>query len=45
MKKFLTKDEVILVHKNLIDEFGGLHGIRDNNSIESAVMHPQNGYY
>ncbi len=45
MKKYLTKDEVVVIHKNLIDEFGGLHGIRDNNSLESAVMRPQNGYY
>ena len=45
MKKYLTKDEVVVIHKNLIDEFGGLHGIRDNNSLESAVMRPQSGYY
>lgn len=45
MKRYLTKDEVVFIHKNLIDEFGGLHGIRDNNSIESAVMRPQSGYY
>ena len=41
MKKYLTKDEVVFIHKNLIDEFGGLYGIRDNNSFESAVMRPQ----
>ncbi|MBU0559962.1 MAG: type II toxin-antitoxin system death-on-curing family toxin [Bacteroidetes bacterium] len=45
MKKYLTKDEIVVIHKNLIDEFGGLHGIRDNNSLESAVMRPQSGYY
>jgi len=45
MKKYLTKDEVVVIHNNLIDEFGGLHGIRDNNSLESAVMRPQSGYY
>jgi len=45
MRKYLTKDEVVVIHKNLIDEFGGLHGIRDNNSLESAVMRPQSGYY
>ncbi|HED36770.1 MAG TPA: type II toxin-antitoxin system death-on-curing family toxin, partial [Ignavibacteria bacterium] len=45
MRKYLTNDEVIIIHKNLIDEFGGLHGIRDNNSLESAVMRSQSGYY
>ena len=45
MKKYLTKDEVVVIHNNLIDEFGGLHGIRDNNSLESAVMRPQSGSY
>ena len=45
MRKYLTKDEVVFIHKNLIDEFGGLYGIRDNNSLESAVMRPQSGYY
>ena len=45
MKKYLTKNEVVVIHNNLIDEFGGLHGIRDNNSLESAVMRPQSGYY
>ena len=45
MKKYLTKDEIVVIHNNLIDEFGGLHGIRENNSLESAVMRPQSGYY
>jgi len=45
MKKYLTKDEVVFIHGNLIDEFGGLHGIRDDNSLESSVMRPQSGYY
>jgi len=45
MKKYLTKNEVVIIHKNLIDEFGGSHGIRDNNSLESAVKRPQSGYY
>jgi death on curing protein len=29
----------------LIEEFGGLHGIRDAELLESAVLRPQNGYY
>jgi len=45
MSRFLTKDEIIQIHKLLIDEFGGSHGVRDNKSLESAVMRPQSGYY
>ncbi len=45
MKKYITKEEVIFIHRDLIDEFGGLHGIRDNNSLESSVIRPQSGYY
>lgn len=45
MRKYLTIEEVVVIHKNLIDVFGGLHGIRDKNSLESAVMRPQSGYY
>lgn len=45
MKKYITKEEVIFIHRNLIDEFGGLHGIRDDDSLESSVMRPQSGYY
>jgi len=40
MRKYLSNDEVIFIHKNLIDEFGGLPGIRDKNSLESAVIAP-----
>jgi death-on-curing protein len=43
--KYLTFDEVIELHKNLIDEFGGTHGIRDINLLEAAIMRPQTGYY
>jgi death-on-curing protein len=45
MRKYLTTDEVVAIHKFLIEEFGGLHEIRDKNSLESAVMRPQSGYY
>ena len=45
MSRFLTKEEIIEIHKLLIDEFGGSHGVKDNKSLESAVMRPQSGYY
>jgi death-on-curing protein len=42
---YLTVAEVIEMQLQLVDEFGGLHGIRDAGLLESAVMRPQNGYY
>lgn len=45
MKNYLNKDEVVLIHKNLIDEFGGSHGILDSAGLESAVARPKSGYY
>lgn len=41
----LTLAEVIEMHLQLIDEFGGSHGIREQGSLESAVHRPQIGYY
>jgi|ERR1700687_126771 len=40
-----TLAETIETHRLLIEEFGGLHGIRDTGLLESAVLRPQNGYY
>ena len=40
-----TVAEAIEVHRLLIDEFGGLHGIRDQTLLESAIFRPQSGYY
>ena len=38
---FLSVDEVLTLHQDQIDEFGGIHGIRDQGLLESAVMTPQ----
>ncbi len=40
-----TVAEVIETHRLLIEEFGGLHGIRDRGLLESAVFRPRIGYY
>jgi death-on-curing protein len=40
-----TVAETIETQRLLIEEFGGLHGIRDRGVLESAVLRPQNGYY
>jgi death-on-curing protein len=43
--KYLTVDEVIVIHEYLIDEFGGSSGIRDVAALESALARPQTGHY
>jgi death on curing protein len=43
--RYLSVNDVKLIHHELIERFGGLHGIRDTNGLESAVMRPQSGYY
>lgn len=40
-----TVAEVIESHRLLIEEFGGLDGIRDRGLLESAVLRPRSGYY
>ena len=36
----ITKKQVLMLHKQLIDEYGGSHGVRDENLLESAVETP-----
>lgn len=39
--EFLTVADVFTIHEEQIEEYGGIHGIRDENLLESAVMMPQ----
>jgi death-on-curing protein len=41
MSKYLLFDEIIEIHKVLIEEFGGTPGLRDIGTLESALMRPQ----
>ena len=38
--KILTKDQIILLHTQLIKETGGSDGIRDEGLLDSAVLNP-----
>ena len=40
-----TVAEAMEMHRLLIDEFGGMHGLRDSGLLEADVYRPQNGYY
>src|SRR6267378_3049573 len=42
---YLTVAEVYQMQHQLIDMFGGLHGVRDTGLVEAAVYRPQTGYY
>lgn len=43
--RFLTIEEVIELHVDQIEAFGGMHGIRDAGLLESAVEMPQTGAF
>lgn len=40
-----TVAEVLEMHRQLIEEFGGIHGVRDAGLLEAAVFRPQSGYH
>jgi death on curing protein len=42
---YLTLIEVLEIHKMLIEEHGGAHGLRDAGALEAALFRPQSGYY
>jgi death-on-curing protein len=44
-RTYLTVGEVLQIHRELIDAYGGIHGLRDQRLLESAVFRPQIGYY
>jgi death-on-curing protein len=39
--EFLTLDEVVEIHAQQIERYGGSHGLRDVAGLESAVAMPQ----
>ncbi len=42
---FLSRDEVLEIHRALLERFGGLTGVRDLGLLESALYRPRTGYY
>ena len=38
---FLTLDEVVEMHAEQIERYGGAHGLRDRAGLESALALPQ----
>jgi death on curing protein len=42
---FLTREQIDAIHDDQIQAFGGLHGIRSENTLESAIAQPQNVWF
>jgi death on curing protein len=42
---YLTVAEVLAIHRHQVEEYGGIHGVRDQGALEAAVFRPQSGYY
>jgi death on curing protein len=42
---FPRKDEVLLIHRKLIDEIGGSPGMRDEGLLDSALVAAANRYH
>jgi death on curing protein len=42
---YLTVVEVLAIHEDQIERFGGSSGVRDSGQLEAALFRPQTGYY
>ncbi len=38
---YLTAEQVLFLHDRLVEETGGMHGVRDLGGLESALARPQ----
>ena len=45
MTDFLTSADVLAIHTDQIERYGGSHGLRDPGLLEAALFRPQTGYY
>jgi death-on-curing protein len=45
MTDYLTMVEVLAIHRDQIERYGGSHGVRDQGLLEVALYRPQTGYY
>jgi death-on-curing protein len=42
---YLTTVEVLAIHTDQMERYGGAQGVRDPGSLEAALYRPQTGYY
>lgn len=43
--KFVDKTSALIIQQKLIERFGGVHGLRDEGALESAMKSAENRYY
>ena len=42
---FLTREQIDTIHHDQIEGWGGLHGVRSEDALESAIAQPLNVYF
>lgn len=45
MTEYLTADDVVAIHDDLVSRYGGAPGVRDRGQLEAALYRPQTGAY
>lgn len=45
MTRYLSVEDILAIHDEMLARFGGIAGLRDANSLSSAVGRPRSGYY
>jgi death on curing protein len=45
MRDYLTLADVLAIHSDQIERYGGTQGVRDFGLLEAALYRPQSGYY
>ncbi|SJM92812.1 type II toxin-antitoxin system death-on-curing family toxin [Crenothrix polyspora] len=45
MSEYLTMAEVLAIHDDQVERYGGLNGTRDPGQLEAALFRMQSGYY
>ena len=45
MTDYLSIIEVLTIHEDQIERYGGAHGVRDPGLLEAVLYRPQTGYY
>ena len=42
---YIRIEDVLAIHSDQIERYGGSHGLRDPGLLEAALFRPQTGYY
>lgn len=45
MSDYLSVDDVLKIHRDQINRYGGSFAVLDQGRLESALARPQSGYY